>query len=324
MTDPEVTEPDVSVVIVSWNVRDLLRRCLRSVSLSPGFAADAVYVIVVDNASTDGTAEMVRAEFPSVRLLVNGANTGFTAGCNQGLAAAAGRYVLLLNPDTELSGDALAAMVRLLDTDAGIALVGPRLVHPDGETQPSRRRFPTLATAFVESTVLQGLFARSDVLCRYYLRDRSDDEGQDVDWVVGAAMLVRRSVVEQVGGLDEGFFMYSEELDWCRRIKAVASPAGVPWRIHYTPAATVIHYEGRSSEQAIPARHINFQSSKVRYFRKYHGPVAATLLRCFLLATYVWQLAEESAKWLMGSKRPLRAGRMRAYIQVIASGLQRG
>ena len=318
-----MTDPVVSVIIVSWNVRDLLRRCLQSVLISPGFAAGAVEIIVVDNASADGTPDLVRAEFPGVLLLANAENAGFTAGCNQGLAAATGRYDLLLNPDTELVGNALAAMVRVLDADGGIALVGPRLVHPEGDVQPSRRRFPTLATAFVESTVLQGLFAQSGVLNRYYLRDRSDNEEQDTDWLVGASLLVRRSVVEQVGGLDEGFFMYSEELDWCRRIKAAASPGGALWRIRYTPAATIIHYEGRSSNQAIPARHIDFQSSKVRYFRKYHGPVAAALLRYFLLATYVWQLAEESAKWLLGSKRPLRADRVRAYAQVITSGLRR-
>jgi hypothetical protein len=318
-----MTDPIVSVIIVSWNVRDLLRRCLQSVLLSPEFAPGAVEVIVVDNASGDGTAQVVRGEFPAVRLLANDGNAGFTAGCNQGLAAAAGRYNLLLNPDTELVGDALAAMVRVLDADSGIALVGPRLVHPQGDVQSSRRRFPTLATAFVESTVLQGLFEHSGILNRYYLRDRSDDEEQDVDWLVGAALLVRRQVVQQVGGLDVGYFMYSEELDWCRRIKAAASPSGGPWRIRYTPSATIIHHEGSSSEQAVPARHINFQSSKVRYFRKYHGRVAAALLRCFLLATYVWQLAEESAKWLLGSKRPLRAGRVRAYAHVIASGLNR-
>lgn len=315
------TDPEVSVIIVSWNVRDLLQRCLKSVLFSPGFAPGDVEVIVVDNASGDGTAEMVGREFPAVRLLTNDANVGFPAGCNQGLAAARGRYDLLLNPDTELQGDALPALVRVLETDAGVALVGPRLLHPEGDVQPSRRRFPTLATAFVESTVLQGLFTRSGILNRYYVHDQPDDQEQDVDWLVGAAMLVRREVVAQVGGMDEGFFMYSEELDWCRRIRMAKSPSGEAWRIRYTPSASIVHYEGRSSDQAIPARHINFQSSKVRYFRKYHGNIAAAALRCFLLATYVWQLAEESAKWLVGSKRPLRAGRIRAYVQVIASGL---
>ena len=148
-----------------------------------------------------------------------------------------------------------------------------------------------------------------------------DDRLQDVDWVVGAAMMVRRQAVEQVGGLDEGFFMYSEELDWCRRIKSAAAPSGAPWRVVYLPAAAVVHHEGKSSEQVVASRHIRFHSSKIRYFAKYHGAGAATVLRAFLLATFVWQLAEESAKWLVGHKRPLRAQRISEILKVLRSGL---
>jgi hypothetical protein len=144
----------------------------------------------------------------------------------------------------------------------------------------------------------------------------SGEEVQQVDWLVGACLLVRREAYEQVGGLDEGFFMYSEELDWCRRVKQAG------WQVVYFPGATVIHHEGKSSEQVVPARHIHFQSSKVRYFRKHHGPVQAELLRWFLLATYVYQWAREGFKWLVGHKRPLRAERLRAYGQVLRSGLR--
>ncbi|MEM4724027.1 MAG: glycosyltransferase family 2 protein, partial [Candidatus Hadarchaeum sp.] len=137
----------------------------------------------------------------------------------------------------------------------------------------------------------------------------------DVDWVTGACLLIRRQAWEQVGPLDEGFFMYSEELDWCRRLKKAG------WRVVYIPWAEIIHHEGQSSSQVVPARHIYFQSSKVRYFRKHHGLLAGEILRFFLLATYVYQLLMESIKWLVGHKRPLRRERIIAYLQVLRSRL---
>ena len=303
---------DLSVIIVSWNVRELLTRCLASLRAA---GIGSWEIIVVDNASSDGSAAMVRQHFPQVRLIANDSNLGFTHGNNQGLAASQGRYVLLLNPDTEVVGEAVATLLTFLDAHPDVGVVGPQLRYPDGSIQPSRRRFPTLATAFVESTVLQPLFAGSRLLRRYYVADRPDDVTQDVDWLVGACLLVRREAIAQAGPLDEGFFMYAEELDWCRRIKQAG------WRIVYLPAAQVIHYEGKSSEQNLAARDIRFHSSKVRYFRQHHGAWQAELLRLFLLGTFVWQLAVEFLKWLVGHKRPLRASRVKAYLEVLRSGL---
>ncbi|MGC9333114.1 MAG: glycosyltransferase family 2 protein [Anaerolineae bacterium] len=315
---------DLTAIVVSWNVSDLLRRCLHSL-LDPAKATPAgqgsglqLEIIVVDNASTDGSPEMVRSEFPQVRLIANHGNRGFTAANNQGLAASRGRFLLLINPDTQVVGDALAAMVRTMEAHPQVGVLGPRLLYPDGSPQPSRRRFPTFATALVESTVVQEWWRDNRILRHYYMADAPDDNGrtQQVDWLVGACLLVRREVYEQVGGLDEGFFMYSEELDWCRRIKEAG------WDIVYYPGATVIHHEGKSSEQVVAARHIHFQSSKVRYFRKHHGSAQAELLRWFLLATYAYQWAREGLKWLVGHKRPLRAERLKAYRQVLRSGLR--
>jgi len=300
--------PDLSVIIVNWNVRDLLRRCLHSILAN--LPACQLEIIVVDNGSTDGSPEMVRTEFPQVHLMANPDNRGFTAANNQGLAVARGRYVLLLNPDTEVVGDALETLVAFADAHPDVGVVGPQLLNPDGTVQSSRRRFPTLATALLESTWLQP-YAPRRLLARYYVLDRPDDEVQDVDWVTGAALMARREAVEQVGPLDEGFFMYSEELDWCRRFRAAG------WRVVYLPTARVIHHEGKSSEQVLPARHIHFQTSKIRYFRKYHGPAAAEALRWFLLGNYLWQIGVEGAKWLLGHKRPLRAERIAAYRQVV-------
>ncbi|RME31146.1 MAG: glycosyltransferase family 2 protein [Thermoflexia bacterium] len=298
----------LSILIVNWNVRDLLRRCLYSIlaNQSPG----QLEIIVVDNGSADGSVEMVRTEFPQVHLIANPDNRGFPAANNQGLAIAQGRYILLLNPDTEVVGNALETMVAFADAYPDVGIVGPQLLNPDGTIQSSRRRFPTLATAIFESTWLQPCAPRR-LLAHYYVLDRPDDEVQDVDWVTGAALMARREAVDQVGPLDEGFFMYSEELDWCRRFR----DAG--WRVVYLPAAQVVHYGGKSSEQVLPARHIHFQASKIRYFRKHHGAVSAEVLRAVIVGNYLWQMGVEGAKWLLGHKRPMRAERLAAYRQVV-------
>jgi N-acetylglucosaminyl-diphospho-decaprenol L-rhamnosyltransferase len=309
---------DLSIVIVSWNVHDLLRQCL--LSIRANLQTCNLEVIVVDNVSTDGSAEMVRTEFSDAHLIVNAENRGFPAANNQGIAVAQGRHVLILNPDTKVLGDALATMVAYADANPDVGVVGPQLLNDDGadgcpSVQSSRRRFPTLATALLESTWLQPCAPRR-LLERYYVQDQPDDATLDVDWVKGAALMARQEAIEQVGLMDEEYFMYSEELDWCRRFK----DAG--WRVVYLPAAQIVHYGGKSSDQVVTSRHIHFQTSKVRYFRKFHGRFVGELLRWFLLGNYVWQLGLEGAKWLVGHKRALRAERIAAYRQVLRSGLR--
>lgn len=307
---------DLTIIVVSWNVRDLLRCCLRSIRDSALTGDLQFEIVVVDNASSDGSPEMIAAEFPDVRLVANAENRGFTAANNQGLALSQGRFLLLLNPDTEVVGDALPTMVRYMEAHPEVGAVGPQLRYPDGSLQSSRRRFPTFATALVESTVIQEWWTDNRFLRRYYMADTPDHVIQPVDWIVGACLMVRREVYERVGGLDERFFMYSEELDWCRRIKSAG------WTVVYLPDAVVVHHEGKSSEQVVAARHIYFHSSKVRYFSKHHGRFQGEILRRFLLTTYVYQLAREGVKWLVGHKRPLRMERIKAYSQVLRSGLR--
>ncbi|MFQ5855526.1 MAG: glycosyltransferase family 2 protein [Anaerolineae bacterium] len=338
---------DLVIIIISWNVRPLLQRCLTSIYARTSRDI-TLHVLVVDNASTDGSAGMVRETFPQAQLIANDENVGFTRGNNQALealgfcdrrlekgkgkrekgkrdkgewrtkqvqATSLPRYVLLLNPDSEILDDALPTMVQFMDSQPDVGVVGPQLLFPDGTIQSSRRRFPSLATAFLESTVLQQWWPDNPVVCRYYVLDQPDSAVQDVDWVVGACLMARREAIEEAGLLDEGFFMYSEELDWCRRIKDRG------WRVVYLPTVQVIHHEGKSSEQVVPARHIHFQRSKVRYFRKHHGRPAALALRLFLLLTYICQLLLEATKWVLGHKRPLRRERVAAYWQVIRSRL---
>lgn len=304
---------DVSFLLVSWNVRDLVRDALASLHAdSAGIESE---IILVDNASRDGTVEMARAEFPGVCVIANPDNRGFTRANNQALAVSRGRYLFLLNPDTQLLPGATGALLDYMEANSGVGIAGPQLLNPDGSVQSSRRRFPTLVGALFESTKLQQWFPRNPWLTRYYVRDTRDDAVQEVDWVTGAALFVRREVYQRVGGFDEGFFMYSEELDWCWR----ARRAG--WRVVYFPPAQVIHHEGKSSEQAVAARDIHFHSSKIRFFRKHYGALPAALLRVFLTGMFAYQMLEEGAKWLVGHKRALRAARVRAYWQVLRSGL---
>ena len=312
---------DLSVIIVSWNVADLLVDCLDSVLFNSVVMSrqpdqqPRTEVIVVDSASSDSTVERVRQRFPGVTLLPQAENVGFTRGNNIGLQAARGRYLLLLNPDTLVLGDALQVMVNHMDANPDVGMLGPYTLNTDGTPQSTRRRFPTLATAFFESTWLQP-FAPQALLDRYYMRDLPDLGTCDVDWVQGSALMVRREVYEQIGGLDEGFVMYSEELDWCKRAK------DADWRVVFLGAAQIIHHGGKSSDQVTAFKHIQFQRSKLRYFRKYHGSGAVLALRTFLLMNYAWQLGLESVKSLLGHKRDMRRERIRAYWQVLRSGLR--
>ncbi|MGB1252528.1 MAG: glycosyltransferase family 2 protein [Candidatus Promineifilaceae bacterium] len=302
----------LSIVIVSWNVEHLLAACLRSIDAHKGTLA--VEVIVVDSASHDGTVAMVSAEFPHVTLLAQSENVGFPRGNNIGLAQANGDYLLLLNPDTEVVGDALQTMVNYLDNTPEAGMVGPELLNTDGSHQSSRRRFPTLLTGIFESTWLQP-YAPKQILRDYYMEETGNDEVVSADWVNGACMMTRRDVYERVGGMDPGYFMYSEELDWCRRV----IDAG--YSVTYLPTAQVLHHQGKSSEQAVTHRHINFNRAKLRYFRKFHGRGAYTIIRTVLLLTYLHQIVIEGLKYVLGHRRDLRQQRIQSYLTVLQSKL---
>ncbi|MBN1220211.1 MAG: glycosyltransferase family 2 protein [Anaerolineae bacterium] len=303
---------DLSIVIVNWNVKNLLRHCLQSLfDASRSNSELTTEIIVVDNASTDGSSQMLRDEFPQVQLIASDENLGYAWGNNTATAAATGRYLFILNPDTVVQPDTLNRLVNYMDARPEVGGLAPQLRWPDGTVQSSRRRFPTLGSLFWESTLLEQWFPDNRYARHYHLADTSPHQPQKVDWAVGAALLIRRKAWEQVGPLDEDFFMYFEETDWCRR----AARAG--WEIHYLPDAQVIHYEGKSSGQVVAARALRFQRSKLRYARKYFGKGWATALYFFLWATFACQWLAETIKWLIGHRRNLRRERMTAYGQVL-------
>jgi GT2 family glycosyltransferase len=303
---------DLSIIIVNWNVKELLDACLQSLlTAAQATPRLAVEIIVVDNASSDGSPQMVRDRFPQVRLIASQENLGYAKGNNVGVGAAQGRYLFLLNPDTFVQLDTLGRLVEYMDAHPEVGVLGPQLLWPDGSIQSSRRRFPTPGSLFWESTLLGQWFPENRYIRRYHLADQPATQPQKVDWVVGAAILIRYEAWQQVGPIEQDFFMYFEETDWCRR----SAESG--WETHYLPAAQVTHYEGKSSEQVAAARTLRFQRSKLRYTRKYFGAGWASLLRLFLWLTFAFQWTEESLKWLLGHRRAMHRERMVAYARVL-------
>lgn len=265
---------DLAIVIVSWNVRELLEACLTSVYESLESSNLRGEVWVVDNASTDGSAEMVWERFPQARLIANETNAGFAAANNQALRAmgfpsAESRdlpgYVLLLNPDTEVVGDALFTMVYFLDGNPQAGVAGARLLYPDGRLQHSAFAFPTLAQAFFDFFPLHHRLLNSRLNGRYPYKLYQRGEPLPVDHPLGAALMARREAIQQVGLLDERFFIYCEEIDWCMRMKKA------DWGIYCVPRAEVVHHEARSTGQVRGRMFVALWRSRYLLFEKHYG-----------------------------------------------------
>jgi N-acetylglucosaminyl-diphospho-decaprenol L-rhamnosyltransferase len=255
---------DLSIVIVNWNTKDLLRGCLTSLYDSDGdFSFETV---VVDNCSDDGSAAMVREEFPHVCLIESEINGGYAYANNHGLRCFQARYYLLLNPDTVVPRDALQRMLEFLDTHPEVGIAGPKLVMDDGELDMAcRRSFPTPEISFYRLSGLSRLFPKSERFGRYNLTHLDPDQVAEVDSVVGAFMMVRREVVEEVGGLDEEYFMYAEDLDWAFRAKRAG------WKVYYYPEVTVLHYKRQSSQQNKDRADYEFWRAMYIFYRKHYA-----------------------------------------------------
>lgn len=265
---------DLSVIIVNWNTKEELRACLRSIHEGDGVRVE---IIVVDNASEDSSVEMLKNEFPGVRVIENEANYGFARAANIGIRASSGRYVLLLNPDTEVQPLAFPALVRFGDENPGIGIVGPKILNPNGTLQYSCRRFPTIGAAIFRNTLLGRLFPQNPYT-RDYLMIRWDHrETMDVDWVSGAAMLIRRRMLEEIGLLDERFYMYCEDVDLAYR----AWKKG--WRVTYYPHVHVTHVIGRSSDRCPNRMTLQFHKSMYRLYCKHRARSVISPLRLIVL-----------------------------------------
>lgn len=266
---------DLAVVIVSWNVRELLEACLASVYTSLEGSDLASEIWVVDNASIDSSVEKVRVHFPQAKLIANETNAGFAAANNQALRAMgfptprhpplSPRYVFLLNPDTVVVSDALTTMVRFLDENPHVGIAGAKLLYPDGRLQHSAFTFPTLAQVLFDFFPIHHRLLESRLNGRYPRRLYRRGEPFPIDHPLGAAMMARGKAIEQVGLLDERFRIYCEEIDWCMRMKRAS------WGIYCVPRAEVVHYVAKSTEQVRHEMFVELWRSRYRLFEKHYS-----------------------------------------------------
>lgn len=262
---------DISIVIINWNTREMLRDCLASVYA--GLGDLGAEVIVVDNASGDGSPDMVDADFPRATLIRNRENTGFAAANNQAFRIARGRHVLLLNSDTLVHGDVLSASVAYLDDQPDVGAMGCRVLNRDGSLQITGSRFPSLVNLFLQGSGLSRLPGAFFDRYRMIRWDRRD--AREVDVISGCYMLVRRAVLDDVGLLDEAFFFYGEETDWCRRMQQAG------WRLMFAPVGEITHFGGGSVNSLNHKRDVMLTEGTVRLHRKHFGLAGG--VACWLL-----------------------------------------
>jgi N-acetylglucosaminyl-diphospho-decaprenol L-rhamnosyltransferase len=270
---------ELTIILVNYHAREYLPACLAALEAAPPGVPHQV--VLVDNSPGDGTAEAVRAHFPSVTIITNRANVGFGRACNQALRASDTPFVLLLNPDTEVQPGALDALLAALRANPQVAAAGPRLLYPDGRYQHSAFRLPGLAQAFFGFFSLVPLDSRWNG--RYPLPRSSRPRA--VEHLLGACLLIRREALETVGLLDERFFIYFEETDWCAR----ARRAG--WELWQVPTATVIHHSGATTRPVAEQMSLQFHRSQALYYRKHRGLAGYLALKAIVVPGIAYRLA---------------------------------
>jgi hypothetical protein len=256
---------DLSIIIVNYNAKELLRRCLQSIFR---FQRDLEFeVMVIDNHSEDGSIQMLKREYPQVKLLRNQRNLGFAAACNQGIRISRGRYILLLNPDTEFTSGGITRMVEFLNAHEKVGICGPQMIDPQGEVLFSCRSFPSFLTAISSSqSFLNRFFPKNPLSKKYLLKDMDRSQEREVDWVSGSSLLARRAVFEKIGLLDEIFFMYVEDVDFCYRAKKSG------FLVYYFPQVTVVHQVGASTRRRKISMQAEHHKSMYHFYRKHNHP----------------------------------------------------
>jgi GT2 family glycosyltransferase len=284
---------DLSVILVSYRSREPLLACLRALRTDATAAGVRLETVVVDNDSRDGTPATLAAEFPEVRVIENRENVGYARAVNQGLGATAAPLALVLNPDCEVHAGALRALLDHAAAHPRTGLAGPRILNPDGTLEYSARSFPgPLTFLFNRYSLLTRLFPGNRFSRRYLLTDWDHASVREVDWVSGACMLARREAVGQVGGMDEAFFMFNEDVDWCRRMRSA------DWAVTYEPAAVVTHHIGASrarvATRVIWGRHLGM----IHYFHKHHptNPLLSLLADALILLRALLMIAANTLR----------------------------
>jgi GT2 family glycosyltransferase len=276
---------DISVAVISYNTRELLRQCVASV-----FADGGNDVVVVDNGSTDGTVEMLREEFGRVHLFVDGSNPGYGAASNAAIDRCRSEYVLLLNSDTVVSPGALQALCGYLDAHPRVAIVGPRLRHPDGSLQRSLHQFPTPLITLLDYSWVGRLVGRVPGLRKLYVASDPHDKARAIPWVTGAALAIRKAAFQRVGGFDPTFFMYYEEVDLSYRLHRAG------WETHFTPAAEVMHVGGASTSQQRGPMYAQQIGAAIQYSERHQSELGVMLTTFALRFSLVSRLVGDMAR----------------------------
>jgi len=289
--------PTLSIVIVSYNTRDLLDQCLKSIAEQTQVDHE---VIVVDNASTDGTPSFIAERHPKVTLVANSSNLGFSAANNQGLKLAAGRYRLLLNPDTVLGDKTLDRMVEYFDAHPRAGVVGAKMLGANGSLRRYETWYPSLHSYLFNSVMLRLWGNRGS---------------QEVDFVSGACLMIRQETMQQIGLLDENIFMYCEDVDWCLRAKQAG------WKVYHCAEARIIHLAGSSSGRDVAARVVNIRHAKLYFFKKHYGWLSYSMLKGIMLAESLTKILFDIATYLRADKdrRVFKKSRMRGYSLLVRS-----
>jgi hypothetical protein len=277
--------PAISIVIVSWNTRDFLLDCLESIKTNdPNVSME---IIVVDNASTDGSPEAIENKYPDVHLIRNDRNDGFAKGNNIGIRESKGRYICLINSDVKVLPGCLTQLYDYMENHPDIGIIGPRMLNADLSRQCTCRHFPTLWNIFCSATALYKLFPKSRIFSGDQMFYFKHDIIRDIDVLAGCFLMVRREAFDQVGYLDDQFFMYSEDVDWCKRFWQAG------WQVVILPEAESIHYGGASSANDPLKFSVAQEKSLFQYWRKHHNRLSFAVLFCIIVLQHALRIAPE-------------------------------
>ena len=264
--------PDVSVVIINWNTKDLVIECIRSIREHTH--TTKLEIIIVDNGSTDGTQLAIHKKFPGVKFIQNNENLGFAKANNIGMRIAVGKFICLVNSDVEIRGECIDRMYNYLEDMRDIGMLGPKTFYPNGEIQHTCKQFPSIWTSFCEAIGLHNYFKKCKFMSPEEMTFFGYDETHEVDVVSGSFMMVKRETIDRVGLFDENFFFYSEDVDWCRRIWKAG------WKVVFYHEAEIIHHEGGSSKTDRAKYSIQLLNAKLQYWSKYYGSVTVLCVKC--------------------------------------------
>jgi len=261
----KASHKELSIVIVNYNVKNLLKKCLESIFK---YQKDIDFeVIVVDNNSMDHSQKMLKKDFPQIKLIENKRNLGFSRACNQGIKESHGRYILLLNPDTELTPGGFKKMIDFMESKPEVGICGPKMINKEGKLQFSCRSFPSYLTAISSSqSILNRIFPENFLSKKYLLKEKNHSQISEVDWVSGSCLLAKREMLEKTGLLDERFYMYVEDVDLCYRAKKFG------FSVFYFPPVLVIHHIAKSTQKKKFSMQLEHHKSMYYFYKKHHNP----------------------------------------------------